>query len=149
MKARLPALYAVVLSLGAIFAAAAQNYSVDWYAVAGGGGVSTNGSYAVNGTIGQSDAGTMTGGSYAVDGGYWGVSVVQTPGAPLLAIARLGTGVVISWPSSATNYTLQQSLTLTNASSWVGYSGAVSNNGTVKSTTIAAPSGLLYFRLMQ
>jgi hypothetical protein len=149
MKARLSVLSAVVLSLGAIVAAAAPNYSVNWYAVAGGGGVSTNGSYAVNGTIGQSDAGTMTGGSYAVDGGYWAVSVVQTPGAPVLAITKSGAGVVISWPSSATNYILQQNLTLTNASGWVGYSGTVSSNGPVMSTTIAAPSGMLYFRLMQ
>ena len=34
----------------------AQQYSVDWYKVAGGGGTSTNGQYSVSGTIGQPDA---------------------------------------------------------------------------------------------
>src|SRR3989442_3929356 len=49
----------------------AQNYSVDWFTIDGGGGVSTGGVYAVTGTIGQPDAGLMTGGSYAVAGGFW------------------------------------------------------------------------------
>lgn len=35
----------------------AQNYSIDWFKVAGGGGMSTGGVYSVNGTIGQHDAG--------------------------------------------------------------------------------------------
>ena len=40
----------------------AQQYSIDWYKVAGGGGTSTGGVYAVSGTIGQHDAGgPMTG----------------------------------------------------------------------------------------
>jgi hypothetical protein len=149
MKARLTALFAVVLSLGAVLAAAAQNYSINWYAVAGGGGMSTNGSYSVNGTIGQADAGTMSGGNYAVDGGYWSVNVVQTPGAPALTITTLGTGVLVSWPSSATNYTLQQNLTLTNAAGWANFGGTISSNGPVMSTTITSPIGALYFRLMQ
>ena len=148
MKARLTALFAIVLSLGAVLAATAQNYSVNWFAVAGGGGVSTNGSYSVNGTIGQADAGTMTGGKYAVDGGYWSVSVVQTPGAPVLTITQLGTGVVVSWPSSATNYTLQQNFSLTNTAGWVNFGGPVNTNGPVTSATIAAPAGTLFFRLM-
>jgi hypothetical protein len=35
----------------------AQSYSIDWYKVAGGGGVSTGGVYSVSGTIGQPEAG--------------------------------------------------------------------------------------------
>ena len=35
----------------------AQQYSIDWYKIAGGGGTSTGGTYAVSGTIGQHDAG--------------------------------------------------------------------------------------------
>ena len=38
-------------------AAPAQQYSIDWYKIAGGGGTSTGGTYAVSGTIGQHDAG--------------------------------------------------------------------------------------------
>ena len=51
----------------------AQQYSVDWYKVAGGGGTSTNGQYSVSGTIGQPDASAaMSGGPYSVTGGFWG-----------------------------------------------------------------------------
>ena len=71
------------LALGA--SASAQNYSIDWFTIDGGGGTSTGGVYAVTGTIGQPDAGQMTGGRYSMTGGLWGmVSVIQTPGAPRL-----------------------------------------------------------------
>src|SRR6516164_4620415 len=50
----------------------AQNYSIDWYKIAGGGGTSTGGTYQVSGTIGQPDAsGAMTGGNYSITGGFW------------------------------------------------------------------------------
>src|ERR1035438_9686891 len=50
----------------------AQSYSIDWYKVSGGGGTSTNGQYAITGTIGQHDAGgPMTSGSYSLTGGFW------------------------------------------------------------------------------
>ncbi|HXR05029.1 MAG TPA: hypothetical protein VN836_10025, partial [Verrucomicrobiae bacterium] len=35
----------------------AQQYSIDWHKVAGGGGTSSGGTFAVSGTIGQPDAG--------------------------------------------------------------------------------------------
>ncbi len=58
----------------------AQQYSIDWYKVAGGGGISTGGEYAVSGTIGQPDASTpMTGGNYSLTGGFWALYAVQTP----------------------------------------------------------------------
>jgi len=50
----------------------AQQYSIDWYKVAGGGGTSIGGTYAVSGTIGQPDAGgPLSGGNYSVTGGFW------------------------------------------------------------------------------
>src|SRR5579862_6105566 len=62
----------------------AQNYSVDWHKIAGGGGTSSGGLYSVNGTIGQPDAGgAMVGGNYSLTGGFWSlISGSQTPGAP-------------------------------------------------------------------
>jgi hypothetical protein len=149
MKAHLPTCLALALVLaGSVLTARAQTYSVDWYKVAGGGGTSTGSVYSVSGTIGQQDAGTMAGGNYTVDGGFWSVSVVQTPGAPVLTITRLGAGVILSWPSSATNYVLQQNGSVANAAGWTAYGGTVNDNGTVKTTTIASPSGSVYFRLM-
>jgi len=125
----------------------AQNYSVDWYKIAGGGGTSTGGVYAVNGTIGQPDAsGAITGGNYSLTGGFWAlISIVQTPGAPLLTITHSGNSVTVSWPSPSIGWTLQQNSDLTTTS-W-STSGGISDNGTIKSITIISPTGNLFFRL--
>src|ERR1035441_2541629 len=51
----------IILSAAAllllIFDIRAQNYTVDWYKVSGGGGTSSGAQYTVTGTIGQHDAG--------------------------------------------------------------------------------------------
>jgi len=65
-----------VLLFIALASARAQNFSIDWFTIDGGGGTST-GAYSVSGTIGQSDAGTMSGGNYSLVGGFWGE--LQTP----------------------------------------------------------------------
>src|SRR5262245_40374580 len=59
----------VICMTGSLFTRA-QNYSVDWHTIAGGGGTSTGGVYSVSGTVGQPDAGTMSGGSYSLAGGF-------------------------------------------------------------------------------
>ncbi len=127
----------------------AQQYSIDWYKIAGGGGTSTGGTYQVSGTIGQHDAGsTMTGGSYSLTGGYWAlISVVQTVGLPNLTIKFVGpNSVVVSWPDTG-SYTLQQNANLALANGWTtsGYT-ITSSNGT-NSITITPPTGNLFFRL--
>ena len=126
-----------------------QQYSIDWYKVAGGGGTSTGGVYSVSGTIGQPDAGgPMTGGNYSLTGGFWSlISIVQTPGAPILTIQWINsTTVKISWPSPSTGFVLQQNNDLSTAN-WANYSGTVNDDGTTKSVTISPPSGTLFFRL--
>lgn len=125
----------------------AQNYSIDWYEIAGGGGTSTGATYQVTGTIGQPDAsGAMTGGSYSLTGGFWSlISVVQTAGAPTSTITHSGNTVKVSWPYPSTGWTLQQNSDLTTTS-WSTSSG-ISDNGTNKSITITSPPGNLFFRL--
>ena len=50
----------------------AQQYSLNWHKIGGGGGISTGGNYQLNATIGQTDAsGVQFGGSYALTGGFW------------------------------------------------------------------------------
>jgi hypothetical protein len=123
----------------------AQPYSVDWHKVAGGGGTSTGGVYAVSGTIGQLDAGgPMTGGGYSVTGGFWALYAVQTPGAPLLTITYGGNQAVVSWPLSVTGWTLQTNKNLSTGT-WGKYLGTVVNNN----ATILAPMGNVFFRLTQ
>jgi hypothetical protein len=125
----------------------AQQYSVDWYKISGGGGTSSNGNYSVTGTIGQPDAsGVMTGGNYSVTGGFWSlISVIQTIGSPALTITHFGNSVKISWPYPSTGFVLQQNSSLSTAS-W-STSGGIANDGTNNFITITSPSGNLFFRL--
>jgi len=123
----------------------AQNYSIDWYKVADGGGTSSGGVYAVSGTIGQPDAsGALTGGSYSLTGGFWSLFAVQTPGAPLLTITYAGSQAIVSWSPSVTGWTLQTNANLATAT-WGNYAGSVVNS----SITNAPPTGNLFFRLHQ
>ncbi len=124
-----------------------QQYAVSWSKI-GAGGSSTGQVYAITGTIGQPDAGlAMSGGSFSVTPGFWSfMGVVQTPGAPLLRISRNGNAVVVSWPSSASGFVLQQSSDI-SAHSWTDIAFAVSDDGVTRSITIPAPSGNMFFRL--
>jgi hypothetical protein len=123
----------------------AQQYSIDWYKISGGGGTSSNGQYVVSGTIGQHDAGgAMNGGNYSVSGGFWSLFAVQTPGAPLLTINYSGNQAIVSWPLSATGWTLQTNNNLATGA-WGNYAGAVVNN----SETNSPPTGNLFFRLIK
>ena len=126
----------------------AQNYSIDWFTIDGGGGTSTGGVYSVSGTIGQPDAGaTMSGGSYAIDGGFWSmIAAVQTPGAPLLSIFHTTTNtVVISWPSPSTGFSLYQNGDL-NTTNWMS-AGTPFDDGTNKTVIVSPPAGNRFFRL--
>jgi hypothetical protein len=127
----------------------AQQYSIDWYKIAGGGGTSTGATYQVSGTIGQPDAGgPMTGGNYSLTGGFWSlISVVQTPGAPLLTITlnhQLST-VTVSWPNTG-SYTLLQNSNLAGGS-WTTNGYTITTSNGTNSITITPPTGNLFFRL--
>ena len=126
-----------------------QQYSIDWYKIAGGGGTSTGGTYAVSGTIGQHDAGgPMLGGNYSLTGGFWAlISVVHTPGVPNLTVTFVNpNSVKVSWPNTG-SYTLLQNNNPAATASWTtsGYS-ITTANGT-NSITITPPTGNLFFRL--
>jgi hypothetical protein len=139
-KWKWPLLAALLLAPGFLFA---QQYSIDWYKVAGGGGTSTGGVYSVSGTIGQPDAsGAMTGGNYSLTGGFWALYAVQTPGAPLLTITYAGNQAIVSWSPSVTGWTLQTNANLASPT-WGNYLGTVVNN----SVTNTPPTGNLFFRL--
>jgi len=77
----------------------AQSYSIDWFTMDGGGGVSSGGSYTLSGTIGQPDAGTLSGGNYTLEGGFWPGIVLpsSTSVAPTLSIQLSGNNVIVSW----------------------------------------------------
>ena len=127
----------------------AQQYSIDWHKVAGGGGTSTNGQYSVSGTIGQPDAsGAMTAGQYSVTGGFWSlINVVQTPGAPTLHIFLTTTNTaILAWPYPSAGFTLQVN-TNPATTNWLGAGGTVNIVGGENQVTVSPPVGNLFFRL--
>jgi hypothetical protein len=128
----------------------AQQYKIDWWTIDGGGGTSTNGQYAISGTIGQPDAGpTMRGGNYAVTGGFWAsATVVQTPGAPLLHIEAATPNVVLRWEVTTPAWNLQTSPSLDPSAIWV----AVTNTPIIvdgKYQVTLPAVGNAFFRLSQ
>jgi hypothetical protein len=125
----------------------AQSYSINWYKIAGGGGVSTGGTYQVSGTIGQQDAGgPMTGGTYSLTGGFWAlIQVIQTTGAPTLYISHSGNTVTVYW-QNVSGWTLQQNNNLTVPAGWSNSSGVSTSNGT-NFWNVTSPTGNLFFRL--
>lgn len=124
--------------LAAALSASAQNYSIDWYTIDGGGGTSSGGPYTLSGTIGQPDAGVHTGGSYTLVGGFWGAFAVQQVGAPTLIIRPAGPGqVTISWEPNTPGFTLQESVNLgLTGGGWSPSPSGGANPVTVPSTTI-------------
>lgn len=66
------AVISAVSLLAAASCASAQDYSINWFTIDGGGGTSTRGYFSLSGTIGQHDAGgPMIGGDFSLTGGFW------------------------------------------------------------------------------
>jgi hypothetical protein len=133
--------------LSGALSASAQNYSITWSKIAGGGGTSTGGNYSLIGTIGQHDAGKMTGGNYTLEGGFLsGIVLIQTVGSPQLSIQRSGGTAIISWPvSGSTGFVLQEALEL-NTLSW-GNSGATINTASGTNSVTVPATGVKFYRL--
>jgi hypothetical protein len=130
-------------------------YTIHWSKIGGGGATtpSTGGVYAVSGTLGQHDAsGALTGGVYSVTGGFWpGVTLVQTPDAPLLASELLpGGSVRIFWPLPATGFVLDQTTALASppaATIWSQVAFPYQTNATHISITVPPGAGSKFYRL--
>ncbi len=125
-----------LVAVNAAISAPAQNYSIDWFTIDGGGGTSSGGVYSLSGTIGQPDAGaTMTGGQYTLVGGFWALPfAIQEPGTPLLAIEPFGPGQArISWSPNTPGFLLQENVNL-NTANWVDSPSGSSNPVIVPAT---------------
>ena len=139
----------LLLATGSLNAVRAQNYSIDLYKIAAGGGTSAGGVYQVSGTIGQPDASVaMSGGSYSVTGGFWSLfAALQMPGAPLLTVALTHTNTaVVSWPSPFTGFTLQQNSSV-GTTNWTDVGLTPNDNGTTRSVVVPTSPGSKFFRL--
>jgi len=119
---------------------------IPWHTIAGGGGGSTGGVYSVHGTMGQPDAGgPLTGGGFSLTGGYWVLpSLVQTAGAPTLALQPAAPGfVTVSWTPATPGYVLQETSSLTSPA----WSNAPS--GALNPATVPASLTMKFYRLFK
>jgi hypothetical protein len=122
-------------------------FDLSWSTIDGGGGTSAAGQFTLSGTIGQSDANavTLTGGKFTLTGGFWSfLSVVQTPGAPLLKIKLVGTNAVLSWPLNTSDFILQETPSL---SVWTSTPQPVVDTATEHTVIVPAIGLMKSFRL--
>ena len=142
---------AILLPLFLLAATAASgqpSYTIDWWKIAGGGGLSTGGTYTAGGSIGQSDVAAASGGNFTVVSGFWGmVATVQTSNAPLLSMTRTITNtIMLSWPSASPGWGPRHTFDLGTAN-WVTPPEAVGDDGTNRFIIIGPPAGNRFFRL--
>lgn len=133
--------------LALVSPSSAQLFSIDRSVIAGGGGTSTGGGFAISATLGQHGAGAqpLTGGGFSLAGGFWSLVAVQMPDAPLLSVERLGTAVRVFWPLPATGFVLEQSSTA--AGEWSQVALPYVTNSTDISISAPAPAGNRFYRL--
>jgi len=142
------------LAVGFVFAAccAGAQTNVAWQTADGGGGASTGGIYALEGTLGQPDGSeAVRGGAYEVQGGFWAlVELVQTEGAPRLRIADISSvAVTLAWPvAGAEGYQLQRASRLAEPD-WTPVSGTPSVVGDEYQLTTGPVVVKHYYRLQK
>ncbi len=74
-----------IVALLATTSVAANDFSLDWWTIDGGGEMFTTGrDFELSGTIGQPDANTvvMTGGEYELTGGFWVIAFAEPEPIP-------------------------------------------------------------------
>ena len=125
----------------------AQSFAINWHTIGSGGGTSTGGAFALNGTIGQpaASAQALTNGTFSITGGFWSIFATQTPEAPLLSVEQQGADVRVFWPLPATGFVLEQSPTVSGAWSQVPFPYAT--NTTDISISLPTPAGNKFYRL--
>jgi hypothetical protein len=67
MKRLYIALFVILLPV----LASAQNYRIDWWVIASGGGSSQSSNYQLDGTIGQAIIGSSSSTNYTLESGFW------------------------------------------------------------------------------
>jgi len=147
-----PILLAVAVASCTAFTARAQSggqFDLSWSTIDSGGGTSSGGQFALSGTIGQPDAGMLTGGNFKVEGGFWsGITLLQTPGSPILKIKLIGGGMaVISWPVSVQGFVLEETANAAQPNSWNATPQAVVDTATEHTVTVPAAGVIKCYRL--
>jgi hypothetical protein len=139
--------FALAFTAAGMLAMAAGTFQLEHAGVGSGGGTSSGGDFVVTGQIGVLGTGQSTGGSFTLEGGSLAMfMVVQTAGAPMLTLTRVGNDVVISWPVTAIGFELEQTGNL-SAPSWSGLGMSPTVVGDHFQMTLPATGSSKFFRL--
>lgn len=130
----------------------AQDFSLDWFSTAAGGGESSGGDFELSATLGEPDAGDLAGGDFAITGGFWSiVTVVDTPVAISLNVSLADGSVIISWlESESAGFALEETAALAGLSGNTAWTTVnvtpLASNGT-KTVRVPLASGNRFYRL--
>jgi hypothetical protein len=137
----------VLLSGSGVFA---QNYSIAAHTIAGGGGTSSGGAYAITGAIAQHDAHTASvGGAYAISGGFFSqYYALQQIGAPRLTIRGVAGGnVQLVWAANVPGWVLQSNTDNLSSAGWIDVVGTPTVSGAEQFLEFTTALGKVFFRL--
>jgi len=93
--------------------------------------------------------GSGSGNGYAIDNLSFQASASPIVALPSLGIQLSGSNVILSWPVSATGFTLQSNSSVTQSSGWSAVGQSVVVSGGQNTVTIPVSGGAQYFRLTQ
>jgi len=128
----------------------AQDFDLDWFAVAAGGGESSGGDFELSATIGQPAAGDMSGVDFAISGGFWSiVTIVETPVDLALHVNLAGGNVVMSWlQNGSAGFALEETAALANSTTtWIAVNVAPQASNGTNSVQLPLASGNRFYRL--
>jgi hypothetical protein len=144
-------LRAALLAVGTLFSGplAAQDFGIDWFATAGGGGDSSGGDFELTATIGQPDPGDLLGGDFSITGGFWSIlTILATPGGPSLSVSLAQGNLIISWPDSGSaGFFPEATDALADPSTWVPVNATVQTSNGVNSISLPLGAGNRFYRL--
>ena len=125
----------------------AGDLSVNNLRISPGGGTSSGGNFRLTTTLGQPTRLTLGGGSFRLNTSISSLTVIQTPGAPLLDLKIFGPNLVLSWALPTTEYRLQMNADLALTNAWTPVIQAPLTNQGIVSVSLPAPAGNRFFRL--
>jgi hypothetical protein len=128
----------------------AQDFGIDWFALASGGGDSSGGDFELSATIGEPGAGDMAGVDFAISGGFWSiVTVVDTPADLSLTVSLAGGNVVISWlQNGSADFALEETTVLANPiTTWTAVNVAPQASSGTNSVQLPLVGGNRFYRL--
>ncbi len=141
----------LLIPLGLAFLGSCATYaghlSVNNLRISPGGGTSSGGNFRLTTTLGQPTRLALGGGSFRLNTSISSLTVIQTPGAPLVDLKIFGPNLVLSWALPTTEYRLQMNADLALTNAWTPVIQSPVTNQGIVSVSLPPPAGNRFFRL--